>query len=307
MERQERATLQLNIPARTPLRDRKLIRLLRAAFQEYEHDYAGYFAGSIVYYAIVSLLPLLLLLLAALGLLLRLSDTAAEIEQQVLFVVQTHFGLKLRTTLEQLLQRLEQGSIIATAISLVGLMLGASKLFRHLRMTFRAIWRRAPFLTSGLKGAMRTTLLERAIAFGMVLAGGVLLLAALVLIAVLHWFASQLNDVPIFGGVIGWLIAALAPVLIIIATFGSLFLLLPPVRLQWRHVWLATALSTVAWFVGAEALTLYAVFFSNSFSAYGVVGAMLVLMLWMHATSKVLFFGAELCKVTFEGPIPHAS
>jgi membrane protein len=76
---------------------------------------------------------------------------------------------------------------------------------------------------------------------------------------------------------------------------------LPPVRLQWRHVWLATALSAAAWLLGAEILTLYAVFFSNSFSAYGVVGALLVLMLWMHATSKVLFFGAELCKVASGG------
>jgi uncharacterized BrkB/YihY/UPF0761 family membrane protein len=59
----------------------------------------------------------------------------------------------------------------------------------------------------------------------------------------------------------------------------------------------------VAWLVGAEVLTLYALFFSSSFSAYGVVGALLVLMLWMHATSKVLFFGAELCKVTFNSSI----
>ena len=40
--------------------------LLRTAWQEYERDHARYFAGAMVYYALVSLLPLLLLLLAAL-------------------------------------------------------------------------------------------------------------------------------------------------------------------------------------------------------------------------------------------------
>ena len=245
----------------------------------------------------------MLLLLAALGLLLRLSAAAADIEQQVLHVVQAHFGTQLRLTIEQLLQKLEQGSIIATFVSLIGLMLGASKLFRHLRMTFRAIWKRTPILVSGLKHALWATLLERAIAFAMVLAGGALLLAAFMLIATLHWLSAHLNEVPVLGGTLGWLLAAAAPIVITIVTFGLLFMFLPPVRLQWRHVWFATALSAAAWLLGAEILALYAVFFSNSFSAYGIVGALLVLMLWMHATSKVLFFGAELCKVASGGPL----
>ena len=42
---------------------------------------------------------------------------------------------------------------------------------------------------------------------------------------------------------------------------------------------------------------LYAVFFGDSRSAYGALGAMLAVMLWMNIVSQVLFFGAELCKV----------
>ncbi|MGH2395827.1 MAG: YhjD/YihY/BrkB family envelope integrity protein [bacterium] len=32
-------------------------------------------------------------------------------------------------------------------------------------------------------------------------------------------------------------------------------------------------------------------------SAYGTIGALLVVMLWMNLISQVLYFGAELCKV----------
>ena len=39
------------------------------------------------------------------------------------------------------------------------------------------------------------------------------------------------------------------------------------------------------------------VFFGDSRSAYGALGAMLAVMLWMNIVSQVLFFGAELCKV----------
>src|SRR5262245_34295743 len=69
--------------------------LVRAAWREFERDYARYFAGAMVYYALVSLVPLLLLLLAALGLLLRYSDLAAVAEQQVLLTIETSFGAEL--------------------------------------------------------------------------------------------------------------------------------------------------------------------------------------------------------------------
>ena len=45
--------------------------LLRAAWEEYERDRARYFAGSMVYFALMSLVPLLLLFLATIGWSLR--------------------------------------------------------------------------------------------------------------------------------------------------------------------------------------------------------------------------------------------
>ena len=146
--------------------------LLRTAWQEYERDYARYFAGAMVYYALISLVPLVLLLLATLGWFLRLSDSASELKIRVLETVETNFGDELRASIEYLFMRLQEGSGLALAISLAGLLFTASVLFRHLRITFRAIWKHAPPLASGsVRGAMRETLLERAVAFGMVLAG----------------------------------------------------------------------------------------------------------------------------------------
>ncbi len=277
--------------------NRSRLGVLRAAWKAYEHDYAHYFAGAIVYYALVSLLPLIMLLLAVLGLSLRWSDVAVDAEQQVLQAVEAHFGAELRTTLQELLQRLEQGSIIASFVGFLGLSYAASKLFRHLRLTFRAIWKRAPLLTTGFRNALRATVLERAIAFAMVLSGGALLVIAFALLAVLHGIVGFLSYMPVLGSTVGYFIAILAPFLIAFVTFGLLFKVLPPVHLQWREVGFAAGLCAIAWFAGAEILALYLTHFGSSLSAYGVIGGVLMLMLWMHAMSKVLFFGAEICKV----------
>lgn len=273
--------------------------LLRSAWREYEADYARYFAKAMVYHALVSLVPLILLLLASIGLLLRLSDTAALAEQRVLELVEGSFGAPLRTTIQSLLQRLEQGSVVATAVSLIGLLVTGAALFRHLRMTFRAIWRHVPPLVSGgLWNVVRAVVLEQLIAFAMVLIGGVLLIAAFGVIVAAQSLAGFAAGLPVLGGTVASLLTLLAPFIVVWLTFALLFKFLPPVRLRWGDVWLASVLCAVAWTVGARILALYGSALGGRFGAYGAVGGVLVVMWWMSLVSQMLFYGAELCKVT---------
>jgi len=271
--------------------------LLRAAWVEYEHDRARYLAVAMIYYALVSLVPLLLLLLAALGLLLRFSPIVAEIEQQMLVGIEASFGPDLAATITRLLTNLQQGSIVATVISLGGLLLAGSVLFKHLRLSFRAIWKSDPLVSGPVRVVVWATILERVIAFVMVLSGGGLLLAALVLIAATQWLSRLLGGVPLVGQATGWPLTAASSLILAAITFASMFKVLPPVRIRWRDVWLATLLCAVAWVVASELLTFYAVFFGDSRNAYGALGAVLAFMLWLNIVSQVLFFGAELCKV----------
>lgn len=282
---------------------RALGRVLRAAWDEYQRDYARYFATAMVYYALISLVPLSLLLLGSLGLLLRLSDLADAAAQPLLDAVEIGFGPSLQLAIENMLVRLEQGSVLATAVSLVGLLLTASLLFGHLRITFRAVWKRAPPLASGtVRRAVLETVLEKAIAFTMVLVGGPLLLAILVLIAAVHWVGGLFGGLPLLGGAIAWVLALSTPLIFVPLTFALLFKFLPPVRLQWRHVVLATALCSLAWLAGAEVLALYVVELGGKLGAYGALGGLLIGMLWMKVIAQVLFFGAEVCKVVSESP-----
>lgn len=275
-----------------------IVRVLRAAWVEYERDRARYFAAAMAYYAFVSLVPLLLLLLSVLGLLLRFSAGAAEAERQVLEQIQVRFGTELHATIEGLLGALQQESIGATALAVAGLLLSASVLFRHLRMTFRAIWKHDPPLISGrVRSVVRETLLERALSFLMVLGGGALLLVGLALMAVSQWVERAVGGLPLLGWTVERLLPPVGSLVLAAATFAILYKVLPPVSLRWRDIWLAVLVSTFAWGVAAEVLTLYGLYLGCSPSASGAFGALLVLMLWMNAVFQMLFFGAELCKV----------
>jgi membrane protein len=272
--------------------------LLRSAWIEYERDRARYLAAAMVYYALVSLVPLLLLLLAALGLLLRFSSVAADAQRRLLLAVDEGFGPELAATAQQLLDTLQQQSIVATALSLAVLAYTASKLFRHLRLSFRAIWKHdAPMVSGPLHAAVRATLAEYAIAFGMVLGGGGLLLAALALLAVAQWADRLLGELSLPGEVGRWLAMTGVSLFLAAGTFAALLKVLPPVVLRWRDVRLAALLCALAWVAAGELLALYADVFGDSRSAYGALGGLLAVMLLMNAVSQALFLGAELCKV----------
>lgn len=267
------------------------IQLLRSAWSEYERDYAGYFAVAIVYYALISFIPLLLLILATMGLLLGSSEVVVSLEQQLLYTIDTNFGPQLRSTIEQSLGWLQQQSRTATLVSVVTLLLAASVLFRHLRMTFRAIWKHTPVLIAGRIGTIvRTTLLERVLAFAIVVAAAILLVAVVGLMVVVQW---------LLNGAVMWIVPMMVAVLTVPSMFALLFKVLPPVRLGLKHVWLASALCAAAWLLGAEILAFYGSYLGKNLGTYGALGGILVLMLWMKIMSQVLFLGAELCKVVY--------
>jgi membrane protein len=277
-------------------RARALVRVLRVAWREYQRDYANYFALAMVYYALVSLVPLLLLVLATLGLLLRVSSAAATAEDRILLTVQASLGPEMRAMIHDLLERLREGSVVAMGVSIIGLLVTASALFRHLRLSFRALWKYDPPLASGsVGGAVRETLMEQVTAFVMVLTAGTLLILTLGFIAVVHWLSGFVGEVRYLSAIAGWLLALTLSLSLATLTFALLFRFLPPVSLPWRQVWLASVLCGVAWIVGAELLGLYA---SLGDSPYGVIGGLLVVILWLKFVSQVLFYGAEVCKVT---------
>jgi membrane protein len=279
-----------------------LVNLLRTAWFEYQSDRAGYFATAMIYYALVSMIPIFLLLMAALGLLLRFSPIALEVQQKMLIRIESHFGAQLPLTIKQLLNAVQRDSIIATVIGLVGILLAASVLFKHLRLAFRAIWKHKPPLVSGsMSVAVRETILERVIASVMVLGGGGLLLIALALLVAAKRLSRLLDSLALHGQTTGWFITTISSLIITAITFALLFKFLPPIVVRWRDVWLATLLCSLTCVAAGEFLSLYGFFFEKNPNAYGAIGALLAVLLWMKAVSQVLFFGGELCKVVAEG------
>lgn len=252
-----------------------------------------------VYYALVALVPLLVLFLATAGLLLRFSSVAAGAERYLLETIEGKFGPELQATATQLFARLQQQSVLVIIISVLGLMWTAAVLVGRLRMGFRAVWGYDPPIIAGSPWTVfLTTLREKVIAFTIVTLGEAFLLALLAVITALEWLSSAITGFPLTRWATGWALAVPGSLILVPLTFALLFMYLPPVPLRWREVWFAALLCAGAWLIATQAVALSVILFGANLSAYSALGSVLAVMLWMSAVSQVLFYGAELCKIT---------
>jgi membrane protein len=278
--------------------------LLKETWQEFQEDEAGQLGAALAYYATFSIFPLLLLLLAALGFVLRYWDSAIDAQEQILAVVAQNFSPQLSQTFSQLLDVLKERAGAATGIGLVTLLLGASGVFQQLDASFNKIWKVPKRKeTSGIVNTITTLLRTKLFSFGMVMAVGFLMLVSLALTGVTQALLSAFNDIPVLGSLpvvgraIGFVGGLAITLLLSTLVFAVLFKYLPDTNVRWGDVWLGGLLTAVIWEIAKRLLALYIDYSSRSFSAYGAIGTLLVLMLWVYFSSQILFLGAEFTEV----------
>jgi membrane protein len=277
---------------------RDTLPLLRETGQEFQNDEAGALGAALAYYATFSIFPLLLLLLAGLGWVLNFWPVAINAQEQILAVASQNFSPKLAETLEQLLEVLKDRAGAATGIGLLTLLFGASGVFQQLDVSFNKIWK-VPKKSeaSGILTTITTVLRDKLFSFGMVLAVGFLMMVSLALTGVSRALLNVLRDVPVIGGAFGYIAGLLITISISTLVFALLFKYLPNTRVRWNDVWLGALLTAIIWEIAKRLLALYIDYTSRSFSAYGAIGTILVLMIWVYFSSQVLFLGAEFTEV----------
>jgi membrane protein len=168
--------------------------------------------------------------------------------------------------------------------------------FRHLRKSFRRIWRPDQPDPLPIRRVLLSEVVDFLAAFGLVLAAGALLLLSTVATGIAAMIQAEILQVPIVGGWLSLSISPLTAFLVSFLTFSALYRFLPPAKVRWRDVWLGALLAAVLWAVLKRLLAFYLSEFAVG-TAYGLVGTVLVLTIWVYATCLVVFLGAEFCKV----------
>lgn len=242
-------------------------------------------AASLAFYALLSLAPLLVLLL---WLTASLYGSAQEaIVDQVGELAGREAASVADTVIANADQRPGIGSIAGLWSTLL-LFVGATAVFARLQDALNLIFRTDAARLPGLRAWIR----KRVLSFGVVLALGFLLLVATTVSTLLQLILAGMPSLlPVFGSLASMALYALS--------FALLYHFLPDRRVRWRQALFGGLITAGLFVLGRWAIGIYLASAAPG-SAYGSMGAMVLLLVWMYYAAVVFFGGALITAVIDE-------
>lgn len=138
----------------------------------------------------------------------------------------------------------------------------------------------------------------RAIAIGLTIAVGVLMLAAILITIVGGWVASQVGGAVGLSGPVNalWHIGQYVVALFFVVVAFAVLYRWGPDRKEQHWAWLTPGafLGVLLWVAASIGLRIYLHFFNSYSKTYGSVGAVIILMLWFYVTAFSMLTGAEI-------------
>jgi membrane protein len=267
-----------------------MLQLLKQTLREWQSDNVGVLAAALAYYAIFSLAPTLIIVIAVLTFFGR-GDAQVAITEQIRGVAGQDAAQLVRTMIEN--RQAAGGNVLATVVGLGLVLIGATGVVAQLKNALNLIWSvKLDPERPGLRHALRV----RVKSLLLILGAGLLLFAALMGTALLRSGAAAVRErVP----QIGLLLGVLDPLILIVVSglaFALVFKYLPNVRIPWRTVLIGGLVTAVAFVIGNWLLSLYLSRGAVA-GAYGAAGALVAILLWVYVSSQILLLGAEFTKV----------
>ena len=276
----------MEAPAAIPKR-LSMVELVKHSVVAWFDDYAPSMGAALSYYTLFSLAPLLLLVIAVAGLLFDTDAARGQLMAQLGGLIGTEGARAIEDLLKSASRPTE--SVIASILSVVTLLVGATSIFAELQSDLDRIWRApAAAKPSGLWGLLRTLLLS----FGLIVSIGFLLLVSLVVSAGLaafgKWYGAWFP---------GWVITLQAlnqivSLAFMTALFALMYRILPSVRVAWQDVWRGAFVTALLFTIGKYLIGLYLGKAAVA-SGYGAAGSIVLLLVWVFYSAQIFLLGAE--------------
>ena len=269
---------------------RKVGRLLRETFQQWQEDKASRIAAALAYYAVFSISPLLVIAIAIAGAFFGEQNARIQITEQLTHLVGEDGVKPILLALNNMSQPEIRG--VASSISVGVLILGASGIFAQLQDALNTVWKVKPHPGQGILPFLR----KRLASFLMVLAIGFLLMLSLLLSTAIGTARKYGMDI-LPGSTIVWSnLNSVFSLGLLTFLFGLMFKYVPDVKIAWKDVIVGSVITAVLFLFGRFLLGVY--FDRGSLgSAYGAAGSLIVFLAWVYYSAQIVLLGAEFTQV----------
>jgi membrane protein len=251
--------------------------------REVNHDNAVIVAAGVAFYAVLALIPMLLLSISLYGIFTSLEEAERQVEALLeVFPDSTTNVLESQiiAIADAPTARLSLG-FIASILALTWTVSNATRaLVRAVKIAYD-------------QETEKSILENRFVAIALTIAVIIALIIALALIAAVPVLLRDLDaghPLITFGN-FRWLLIGLGTA----AAVGFLYRYAPPRRPDgWKSVLPGVVFATMAWTIVSIGFSIYVSSFGSYNETYGTLGAAVVLLLWFWLTALVVIVGAEL-------------
>ena len=240
-------------------------------------------AAAIAYYALLSLFPFLLLVFSILGWV----TADAEDRLVVLTFVFSYFPTQFDFVNTQLMALRETSVRIGVAGGL-GLMWASLGVFGAITSAVNEAW--------GVE-KQRSFLKHRLVSFLMLVAGGGVMIVALLLVSAMKvaeasWFGVMLTRFQWLHALRSFTVASSATILLILA-LGVVYHFIPNAKTRFRDVWVGAILTGLLWRGAFDGFSWYIASRGGLTLIHGSIATVVVFLLWVYVSSVILMYGVE--------------
>ncbi len=239
---------------------------------------AAHMAAGVSYYAILSIFPLLLGLIAVFGFFLPSVNLQVELLE--------FFGKNMPGAADILRQNV--ASIVRLRgilgiLSVVVLFWSGSTMFSAISLAINRAW--------DIRG-YRPFFIRKGGELGMALSTGILFLLSLGASTIVSILRGAF-DLPAAILIALDLGSRLVAFLLILTVFLLLYKLIPNTRTYWRYVWPGALLAAVLFELAKTLFIFYLENFANYQLIYGSISSIIILLVWIYYSAFIMILGAE--------------
>jgi len=270
--------------------------ILKAATNNYISHGSLSRGAAISFYAVTSLAPVLLIVVAIAGVVFGQEAVRGTLVREIGGLLGEQGGELIQTILARSSDKMS--GAVASVIGVLMVLVTASGVFSEMQAALNRIWE-ADADGQPLLSIVRA----RAASLGLVVALGFLMMASLAASAGLSALGNYLGSRAEFAPLLLSTLNTVVSLFLFTLLFAAIFKVLPDTEIAWRDVAVGamiTALlftagkSLIGWYLGTTAAS----------SGYGAAGALILILLWIYYSAQIFLFGAEIAHA-IAGPLPR--
>ena len=265
-------------------------KLIKETFKGFSQDKVTKLSGSLAYFTVFSMGPLLVVIIFLCGLFFE----KEAIEGKIYTVLKDFVGQDTAIQLQEIIKKatLTPGNTIAAIIGTITLIIGATGVFGEIQDSINKIWGLKP---KPKKGWLKM-LQNRVLSFSVIISLGFLLLVSLAITAIVESISGRLQaKFPDTTVTVFYIVNLVITLGISMLIFAVIFKVLPDAKIKWKDVMTGAFVTAILFLVGKFGISFY-ISQTKVGSTYGAAGSLVILLVWIYYSSMILYIGAEFTK-----------